>query len=276
MLKKVEIGSLTFNDNSNYFVNGFSGLEMPPTRVASYDLAGENFGRFVSSFYGKRRWSLDGAVVGSSQSDLIDKRDALQSALDAINGEITVKFTLANDRAVQIDAVLVSLSFAPRPGVINAADFQVQFESAYPFLLAQVEKSHVISLATGGGGTVPPPTMPMELSFGQGGSVVAGNDGNAICHPTVRINGPVATPALKNATTGKELQFNITLLSGEYLDVDFKAKTIVDNQGVNRYSAKSGEWWYLNPGSNTVQFVANTYDASALVNFYWRPAWLGL
>lgn len=276
MFSQVIIDTISFNDNTNYLINGFSGLEMPSTRAVTYNLAGEHFGQFVSALYGRRRWTLDGDVVGADQSDFINKRDELQSALDAIDGEITVKFTLSNSKAVQIDAIFLSLSFAPRPGTINSSPFQIEFESAFPFLVGQSAKQETLVLATGGGGKVPPDTMPMGLSYGTGGSVFPINNGNAIFYPTARINGPVSNPALRNETTNKEIQFNITLSSGEYLDVDFKRKTVFNHQGVNQYSVKAGDWWYLAPGQNQIKFLAGAYDADASVTFNYRDSYLGL
>src|SRR5689334_25390742 len=102
-------GAIFFNDNTTYLISGAPGLEMPPIRQTSYNLAGQNFGKFVSAFYGKRRFSLQGHVIGSSPSDFITKFDAFRAALDILSGEQTIVFTLANGRAVQIDAVLIQL-----------------------------------------------------------------------------------------------------------------------------------------------------------------------
>ncbi len=276
MLNKVEIGSISFNDNQNYLISGFRGLEMPPTRVVTYNLAGEHFGYFVSALYAKRRFSLSGWVVGSTVNDFILKRDAFQAALDAFSGERTIKFTLANGRQIQIDAVFVSLDFGQREGHMVAAEFQVEFEAAFPFLLSQTENSENITLAYGGGGKVPPDTMPMSLAADQGGKIYAINNGNAIYYPTARISGPVTNPALRNNTTGKELRLTVTLASGEYIDLDFRKKTIFDNLGRNRYDIKSGDWWHLQSGTNEVRFLADAYDASALATFKWRDSYLGI
>src|ERR1700709_1045538 len=107
MITKATIGSISFNDNNNYLISGAPGLEMPPIRQTSYNLAGQNFGKFVSAFYGKRRFSLQGYVIGTSPNDFIDKFDAFRQSLDILSGERTIVFTLANGRVVQIDAILL-------------------------------------------------------------------------------------------------------------------------------------------------------------------------
>jgi phage-related protein len=114
------------------------------------------------------------------------------------------------------------------------------------------------------------------LAADQGGKIYVVNAGNGIYYPTARINGPVLNPALRNNTLGKDLRFTIELAAGDYLDIDFKRKTVVDKTGLNRYSIKSGDWWHLQPGTNEIRFLADAYDASAFVNFYWRDSWLGI
>lgn len=276
MFTKVQIGAVSFNDNLNYNIDGFRGLEMPQVRFVNYNIAGEHFGMFVNALYSKRRFNLRGWVVGSSVNDLITKRDDLQKALDILSGEQPVKFTLPNGRATQIDAVMVSLDFAPREGWATAAQFQAEFEASFPFLVGQTENSQNITLQTGGGGKVPPDTMPMALSMDSGGRIVAINNGNAIYYPTARIAGPVTNPALRNSTTNKELRFLLTLLSGEYIEIDFRKKTVTDNLGTNRYSTKTGEWWFIQPGNNEIKFTADNYQTSALATFRYKDSYLGI
>jgi hypothetical protein len=276
MITKAEIGSITFNDNLSYGISGAPGLEMPPIRHTSYNLAGENFGKFVSAFYGKRRFALQGWVIGTTPSDFITKFDALRSALDILSGEQTIEFTLANGRLVQIDAVLLQLDAPYRPGVTVAVEFNAALEASFPYLVGQTENSQAITLASGGGGTVPPPTMPMSLSADVGGKIFVVNNGNAPSYPTARIAGPVTDPSLRNMTSQQDILFDLALLTGEYIDIDFKLKTITDNTGRNRYDSKVGDWWYLSPGTTEVRFTAGSTDAAALVDFKSRDGYLGL
>lgn len=276
MISSLTIGSITFNSGSNYYITDVPGLYMPPIRQQSYDLASEHFGLYVSSFYGKRRFSLAGWVVGDSVSDFQSKRDALIQALD-ISGqtEQTISITLANGRTVQINAVCIGFDFPIKSGEPNASQFNAQFEASFPFLVSTGETSANISLAAGGGGTVPA-TVPMSLNADLGGKLFAVNSGNAIYYPTVRISGSVVNPGLRNVTTGKELDFTITLADGEYIDIDFKRKTVTDNTGLNRFSTVTGDWWFIQPGTNEIRFLANAYDSDALANIKFRDSWLGI
>lgn len=277
MITQLRIGSITFNDNFNYVIDGTPGLDMPQMRIINYNLSGEHFGIFVSSFYGKRRFSLTGWVGGATISDFIAKRDALLVALDITSQvETTLYFTLANGRQIQINAVAVVVDMSAKPGEITATRFNIAFEASFPFLLGQNLNSQNIQLATGGGTQIPFLTMPFGISSDQGGKIFAVNNGNAPYYPFVRIYGPVTNPAVKNNTTGKQIRLQITLPTGQYVDLDFKRKTIVDNQGLNQYATKSGDWWFLQPGTNDIRFLADVYNSSSLCNFQWRDSYLGI
>lgn len=278
MFKLVQINGVSFNSDSDkhYFIDSESGLGNPPVRLINYDVPGENFGIFVSAFYGKRQFTLSGWVVGDSMSDFVQRRDTLYKALDITNGEQPVVFTLANDRIVQINAVCKQLDLSQQAGDIVAAQFQAQFEGSFPFLLTPTVNQYSIALPLGGGGTVPAPTMPMALGGNLGGNITVVNNGNAPYWPTARIYGPVTNPVITNQTLGLALQLTITLSASEYLDIDFKRKSIFDNFGTNQYSTKSGDWFYLSPGSSIIAFSASSYSASSLCNIFAQDSYLGI
>lgn len=276
MITKLQIGQITFNDNDNYFVTGLSGLGMPPVRVANYNLAGEHYGVFVSAFYGKRAFSINGSVVGANVSDFLTKKSDLINALSIVAGEVDVQFTLSDGRAIQLSAITQNFDFDTTSETINSCNFQIQFESTYPFLTGQVDSFLNLKLAQGAGGEVPAPDMPMALEGDSGWKLDIANAGNAPYHPRIRIFGPVVNPAITNVTTGKQLRFVCTLTAGQYLDIDCRRKTVIDHTLTNRYSYKTGDWWFIQPGVNSISFTADAYDASAIVILYYRDAWLGI
>ena len=73
----------------------------------------------------------------------------------------------------------------------------------------------------------------------------------------IRISGPVDGPRLRNETTGHELALDITLVSGEWVDLDSKNRTVLLQGTANRYSTlTTPEWWELQPGANQLRFTA--------------------
>jgi hypothetical protein len=275
MITSIVIGSITLSGTGSYVLNGVRGLELPPIRLASYDLAGADFGRFVSSFFGRRRFALEGVVIGEDATDFIAKRNALIVAVGGSGGEQIITITTSDGRVLRIVAALAMFDFPPQAGIPAAAMFRAEFEAAVPFLESANAVAYSLTLPTGGGGKVPPDTMPMALAFGQGGSAFVTNAGNAPALPTVRIAGPVTNPALRNNATNQELSFDIVLVTGESLDVDFRQKTVTDHSGRNRFDTKGGDWWSLAPGVSEIRFVADSTDPAALVTLTVRDTYLG-
>jgi hypothetical protein len=276
MIASIQVSSLTLNADGYTVINKLDGLDLPPVRLSSFNLAGEHFGRHVAAYYGARRFSLGGVLKGDSVNDFLARRTAFFDAFDAFNGEQTITFTLSDGRVLTLTAVTVNLDFSPHAGWATAAAFHVELEAAFPFFTSANVTSIALSLPTGGGGTVPPSTMPMGLSMGGGSSVATFNPGTSPSYPTIRIAGPVTNPAIRNITTGKELRLALTMVAGEYLDIDARGKTITDQGGTNRYAIRSGDWLTIQPGSNTLAFVADSSDPAALATVAYAATYLAI
>lgn len=276
MYQSIVVNGISFNNNSGFWITDTSGLGKPTVRQVDYNMPGKNFGIFVQALYAPRAFTLSGAILGTSTDDYIAKRDALYAACDSSLGEISITFTLANGRIMQIKAVCIGLDIPNQAGEVISANFTAQFKASYPFFVSPTIVTNNVSLPMGGGGTVPSPTMPSGLLGNSGGEVAIVNSGNAIYHPTARIYGPVNNPQLLNKALNLALLFNINLASGQYLDIDFKRQTIVDNFGTNQYAAKSGDWWYLVPGTNLIDFSASSFSSTALASIFSQDSWLAI
>lgn len=111
------------------------------------------------------------------------------------------------------------------------------------------------------------------------GSATVVNAGNTDAYPLIRIYGPVTEPVLDNNTQGKSLAFTgLTLVAGEYLEIDTRAKTILlnsdpTNSRYDKLAFPTSQWWTLSPGNNIVRFHPTTFtDGVTLANFTWRDA----
>lgn len=276
MITHVTIGSITFAEGTGYAVTGVPGLELPTVRHFSYDLPGEHFGLHTSAFYGRRAFALQGMVIGESAIDFIEKRDALIEAFDILNGEQPLTFTLSNGQTKRITAILTNLDFTPQPGIPIAAPFNASFEAAFPYLESTTLHTTTMGLALPGGAKVPPDTMPAAIGKGAGQASQINNSGNAPTFPTARIMGPVTNPAIHNASTNTELLFALELTAGQYLDIDYKRKTVTDHTGRNRYSTLTGSWSSLPPGTTVMKLIAESTDPEAQLQVSWRDAFLNL
>jgi phage-related protein len=119
----------------------------------------------------------------------------------------------------------------------------------------------------------------LGFSFGFGGvstttdQVTFNIGGNRPTPPTFVITGPVTNPRILNDITGAELRFNIVLDVTDTLTIDTKYRTVRLNGTANRRSALvAPNWFFFEPGLNTLRYRAESSSASTLSISY-RNAW---
>jgi hypothetical protein len=126
-----------------------------------------------------------------------------------------------------------------------------------------------------------PLTFPITFASSSGSSTAlavsnpATNLGMAATYPTMRITGPIINPRVDNQTTGQYIGFNITLIAGQWLDVDFAERTVMLNGTASRYNALRNDstWWKLQPGANDISFTAQSpADGRTVMTLSWRNA----
>lgn len=132
-------------------------------------------------------------------------------------------------------------------------------------------------LPSSSGGLIVPFTVPFII----GATVTAGriqitNAGTAPTALQLRIDGPVQEPrvTLQTPTGPQTLRYHDTLLAGQWLDIDTKARTVLLNGAVSRRGLVSGDWPLLSPGTWELAFDAANFDADALLTVTWRDAWI--
>lgn len=173
-------------------------------------------------------------------------------------------------------------------GVIDARDHRpVAVQWVCPSGIIESAELHTVT--AGAGGEVAQSGLTFDatpdFSFGgatpASGGAVATNDGNVPVWPVVTMYGPFsAGTILRNDTTGLELEFvsTMSIVAGDYLVVDFAAKTIVNSTGTSYYDSldfAGSQWWQLAPGENRIYMLPTTFTAppaSFLVE--WRAGWL--
>lgn len=157
-------------------------------------------------------------------------------------------------------------------GVGRAA---VELFASDPLIYSNAETTATLNLAQAPGGMTF--DLVFDLIFGGGGSFGSAtltNSGTATAPVVIRINGPVTNPTVRNVTTGQSLTLTATLASGDYIDVDTAARTVLLNGTADRYSyLTTPQWWGIQPGANEIRYFADVTTAStATVTF--RSAWV--
>jgi hypothetical protein len=158
---------------------------------------------------------------------------------------------------------------------------QCAFVASDPRVYSASLSSAVLSLPVQQGGLTVPLTLPTTI----GGVLVGGratltNDGLTASGLTARIDGPVVEPAIilqRPDGSTQSVRFGLTLLSGQWLEVDSTTRTAYLN-GSRSANQRPRTTWRMDffpvlPGTTKVRFAAGEYDEDASLSLSTRSAW---
>lgn len=154
--------------------------------------------------------------------------------------------------------------------------FLLTLRSSSSLMVSRLEESASGSVASAaltfpGGGTGIPFDSSGAIFFGAtAGSLT--NLGTAPSPPTVRLNGPLTNPAVVNLTNGNRVSVEGVIVSGSSLIIDCDKRTVVDENGVNKYDLLSDDntWMELEAGANAIATGADATGGTYQVT--WRHA----
>lgn len=277
---EMEFGGLLMGGDGPYSIAEIDGLAGQPdlrtadrTRLRRHGmLAGDDF-------LGGRAVTISLEVSGADDTTFATNLAALRQALAPGSPEAPL--------TLKVPAVagggLRRLNARPRKLALPVAEryfyrmpvAAVEFFSTDPRIYDDTLSSLVTSLPTAGGGNTFNDTFNSVFgAVSTGGSIFAANLGTFPTPPTFRIDGPCTNPSIENVATGERLEFTITLGSGEWLDIDTDARTVLLGGTASRYSTLTrADWFDLAPGTTELKFRAVT-GTSAQLTATWRSAWL--
>lgn len=152
------------------------------------------------------------------------------------------------------------------------------FVALDPFTYSADERQVVMGLPTFEGGLTFPATFPLAfdatLVGGQATDVV--NEGTAPAGLRLLIEGPVDQPRVAVIHDGEAVivRFDVTLGSGQWLEVDTDLRTVLINGVTSRRDIVVGEFPLLPPeGTSTIRFGAAHENATAQLTATWRAVW---
>jgi hypothetical protein len=139
-------------------------------------------------------------------------------------------------------------------------------------------------------GTPTPYPKPYEVPYGSagiGGITTVNNIGTWINYPVLTAVGPLTDLTITDGL-GHVISFDTPIPAGTYVSINLKygAKTVIDQDGVNRF-----EWldinsdlinWAIYPspyvvgGSNTISVSATGTDGASSVTMNWTPRYIGV
>lgn len=92
-----------------------------------------------------------------------------------------------------------------------------------------------------------------------GGMANVFNGGDKDATATIKIFGPVTDPGVYHDVTGRVLQFQMVLLTGQFLTINLRNRTVYLNDSASRRNALTNysRWFLLSPGSNSLRFLGS-------------------
>jgi hypothetical protein len=277
---QIQIGDLVLGPGTDYIITIPPELGGPTMRTSDSEKPQEHGSYYGPDLFDARTFVIATTVRGDSAADTVQNVDALiaewwvDSRVDTdVTKPLKVKFPGQEERI---------LFGRPRRALMpttrlvgNRSTGSLEYHAGDPAWYSEAEYSEELSLGTQAGGFGFPMTFPLQFGgTASGGSVMVTNAGSFQMKPTVRFTGPFNNPRIENVTTGKTLELDLIIASGDYVDVDFAAATVLLNGTASRYYTKSGVFWTLEPGDNEVRIGSTSYDAASAATIYWRDAWI--
>lgn len=270
--------SVTFNDGNGFYVDDVTGFDSPNVRQNLEDLPEQDGAAAGSFYYGARPVTLSGTAyfsggVAARNQAIVQ----LQAALRGLRGDITVKSQAQGLPAMQAYARLDNLRVTKGSGVQK--QFIVSLICPDPLIYSQATNSQTGTGLVALSGAAFPLVFPIDFGGGSGATVTftITNAGNFDTPPVIRITGPISDPRITNATRGESFYIdNVALVTGEYVDVDMRNRTVMKSDGANLYSRvrfPSSTWWKLSAGANSIELRSSSVTSTATLLVAWRDAW---
>lgn len=167
----------------------------------------------------------------------------------------------------------------PRPtdriGVFKRFEFELACPRPY------VEGDEVETESTGldltGSGQIFPDELPWQFNSSGGGLLTCPNPGSTDEWPVFRITGPVSAPEIVRIDTQQRIVLEgLALASGDYVDVDMFARSIIMNgttsvRGTMR--PRTSSFFSIPPGGTDVRLVGTGFTAETKITAYTRGAY---
>lgn len=280
------IGSFTATTNTHVSNGGatiksFQGLESPERRLSRFNLSGRNGAFITNRLYGGRTLTISVQIFGSSVSDFESRAQTFLDALDFSGGEVTMTIVSANGVSYQVSGDAQIVSDGPAFGERRFGTYIFEFFCSDHRILSQTLNSQTIMLPDDLGGAAIPTAVPVSLGVGSGGTQTITNNGNLPAELIITVYGPLtASITLHNITSDEKFVYGANISAGNYIVIDTKNRSVVDQNGVNalnNVSSSFRKFFTLQPGDNEINFSHDAaYNADANAVFQWRDSYLGI
>lgn len=276
---QVQVGSLVMGNDTDYRMLEFNPW-LRTVRADQGEARAWNHGSWSGA-----EWTEEAVVPmvirvnGTDAATWLALHQQLAAAFAAASDDVELRWVtgsveyLMRGRPRLVEPTIRALA---RGSIVTKAGFVATDPSIYSGELHTVTLT--LPIVTGG------LTVPITVPFTIGATVQSGrtqvtNDGTQTTGLTLRIDGPVVEPRISVLANGitTTLTVFLTLVAGQWLDIDTAAKTVYLNGTASRRGNASSnrvDWPLLPPeGTWDLAFDASTYEASAQLTASWRDAW---
>lgn len=277
---QLSIGGLVLGPGTNYIVQSIDGFGTADVRATDVPRPRDHGEFYGLDYLPGRTITITAIIRGSSPANVVANIDALLAVWQPINvdtatvNELSYKFPGQDARQLRGRPRRCPIDTHRIIG--NNAPVVLEYKAADPRQYDDTGDTAIVGVSSVTTGRAYPRTYPLTFGGGSSNAIAALNAGNFSTRPMARILGPATNPSILNSNTGEKVKFALTLASGDFLDVDFDAKTAVLNGTTSRYGTLTSDstWWELAPGLTTVQFAADTSSGATSLTFTWASAWL--
>lgn len=228
------------------YIGSPEGFEFPSTRPVIEDISGPQSSIWITSKFGRRPLSFQFVL----SDDVLENRRAVGNICR--QGELVLmKFGTCDNldlqSYVQINKLLMPYKMGRVAGLIEAVAPDWRFYS-----------------------------QTLHTNESAAANQTIENAGNEATNPVFRLKGPFTSVNILNASNSEEFTVTATLTSGQWIEIDTLARTVVRETGASVFSSFVGTFISLLPGDNVLTFdPAGDSGATALVTT-WRDAYVGI
>jgi hypothetical protein len=236
------------------------------------------------TYYGRRIYHGEGALLDDTPTGYMQRRLALQSALILPpRAGIREPFQLDMRYAGIVPSLraMCTLDSAPElPMAVpnwSLTEFFISFKAFDPIIYSAQTLSTTANTPVITAGVAFPLTFPIAFFGTSGSAVLSTNNGNILTYPTVTIYGPITNPRLFNVAKNEIMRFDgLILNAGDAVTVDFKDRVALSSAGGNAYGSITNDstFWTLDPGDNQWTFTADAAASPSRAVMTWNDAYM--
>lgn len=239
------------------------------------------------SYYGKRLINFEGVIVGEDEGDIEDLKAQMLKVLSlppipviGDEGNVKIEWIDANGNAWQIDGKMQGYPRFNRGLRQNSRlYFLVTIKCKNPEIESQIETSVDGVRGWQQGDLLVPAIVPGIFSVIYNKEFTVMNVGAIASHTKITIYGEagitVTNPYILNKTTNQLFKVNITLNGAdEFIIIDSKTGTVIDQDGVDRSALVDGssEYILLDIGANQIVSLSDeSWNELSPVNTWIEP-----